>query len=152
MEKELADGLNEQLTSSQLIAIYQKEINELEAIVKRSLLRKNHIKLAKLRAVRNYRDELELYDQEVQKLEINQQQLEKARQAVASVIWFFNNQELSTRALEKQDIEQYSHWFSGAKDEWNSFAQNHGGYFKAPDQPLNVVMEKTFKSEEPTPN
>ena len=27
-----------------------------------------------------------------------------------------------------------------------------GGIFKAPDQPLNTVLEKTFKSEEPTPN
>ena len=27
-----------------------------------------------------------------------------------------------------------------------------GGIFKAPDQPLNSVLEKTFKSEEPTPN
>ena len=39
------------------------------------------------------------------KLEDNQAQLDKARQTVAHVIWFFNNQELSTRALEKQDPE-----------------------------------------------
>ncbi len=69
-----------------------------------------------------------------------------------NVIWFFNNQEISTRTLEKQDPEVFNQWFAKAKEEWNNFSHNRGGIFRAPDQPLNGVLEKTFKSEEPSPN
>ena len=65
---------------------------------------------------------------------------------------FFNNKEVSTRSLEKQDPEQFHQWFLIAKEEWSQFPANQGGAFKAPDQPLNLVLEKTFKSEEPPPN
>lgn len=112
----------------------------------------DHVRLAKLRSVRNYQDSLEEYAQLTSKLDDNEAQLDKARQSVANVIWFFNNQELSTRALEKQDAEAFNHWFISAKEEWDSFNNNKGGIFKAPDQPLNLVLEKTFKSEEPAPN
>jgi len=112
----------------------------------------NHVRLSKLRSVRNYKESLDEYNKLHAKLEENIAQLDKARQNVNHVIWFFNNKELSTRALEKQDSEAYNHWFTTAKEEWNSFNHNRGGYFKAPDQPLNTVLEKTFKSEEPTPN
>jgi cell division protease FtsH len=120
-------------------------VNELNSI-------EDHVRLGKLRSVRNYKESLDANNLLYAKLEDNIVQLDKARQDVSHVIWFFNNQELSTRALEKQDDEQFNHWFTTAREEWDSMAQNHGGYFKAPDQPLNTVLEKTFKSEEPAPN
>ncbi len=39
-----------------------------------------------------------------------------------------------------------------AKHEWDAFATNKGTVFRAPDQPRTLVLEKTFKSEEPSPN
>ena len=65
-------------------------------------------------------------------------------------MWYYENQELSTRALERQNSESYLHWFVNAKEEWEAFSKNKGGVFKAPDQPLNKVLEKKFKSEEPS--
>ncbi|CDR33335.1 ATP-dependent zinc metalloprotease FtsH [Criblamydia sequanensis] len=112
----------------------------------------DHVRLSNLRSIRSYKEEIDIYSQLVSRLEDNQIQLEKAAQSVAQVIWFYNNQELSTKALEKQDPEVFSHWFTNAKEEWNSFDQNAGGFFKAPDQPLNLVLEKRFKSQEPAPN
>lgn len=132
--------------------VYERALGELKGVVNELNQFEEHSRLTKLRSVRNYREAIGQLDILQARLEENQAQLDKARQAVDHVIWFFNNQEISTRTLEKQDPEQYNHWFINAKEEWNNFAQNKGGYFKAPDQPLNNVLEKTFKSEEPTPN
>lgn len=111
-----------------------------------------HVRLLQLRSVRNYKETLDENNALHTKLEDNTLQLDKARQSVNHVVWFFNGQELSTKALEKQDPEQFSQWFGTAKQEWEGMSHNHGGFFKAPDQPLNKVLEKTFKSEEPAPN
>ncbi len=143
---------NEKLSISDKLSVYNNALIALKGIVDDLNLFEDHVRLAKLRSVRNYQDSLEEYTQLVTKFDSNQAQLDKARQSVANVIWFFNNQELSTRALEKQDPEVFSHWFTSAKEEWDNFNHNKGGIFKAPDQPLNIVLEKTFKSEEPTPN
>lgn len=110
------------------------------------------VRLSKLRSVRNYKEALDELNQLTVKIEDNQVQLDKARQTVANVVWFFNNQELSTRALEKEDHEKFNQWFTNAKEEYENFNHNKGGIFKAPDQPLNKVLEKTFKSEEPSLN
>ena len=110
------------------------------------------MRLVQLRSVRNYKAQLEQFTYVNDELEKNDAQLDKARQAVANVTWYFNNQELSTRALEKQDPEVFGHWYSQAQQEWENFATNKGAVFKAPDQPRNAVLEKTFKSEEPSPN
>ena len=130
----------------------QKTLEQLQVIANQLNTPEDHIRLASLRSVRQYKDELETSTRLETQLEENEVQLNKARLAVSSVIWFFNNQELSTRALEKQDHELFNQWFKNAKEEWNNFPHNEGGMFKAPDQPLNTVLEKTFKSEEPTPN
>ncbi|MEI8365321.1 MAG: ATP-dependent zinc metalloprotease FtsH [Parachlamydiaceae bacterium] len=143
---------NEKLSPDGRVEVYASALTELSAIVNELNLVEDHVRLAKLRSVRNYQDTMEEYTRLVTKFADNEAQLDKARQSVTNVIWFFNNQELSTRALEKQDPEAYSHWFTTAKEEWESFNVNRGGFFKAPDQPLNVVLEKTFKSEEPPPN
>lgn len=131
---------------------YESALAQLQEIITDLNKAVEHIRLSDLRSVRQYKEEMERFSQVTAGLEQNQAQLDKARQSVSQVIWFFNNQELSTRALEKQDPETYSHWFANAKEEWNNFANNRGLSFKAPDQPRNLVLEKTFKSEEPAPN
>lgn len=143
---------NPQLNATQKLAVYQQTLSELQAMVNDLNQSEDHTRLSKLRSVRNYKETVEEYNKIVTKLEDNQAQLDKARQAVSHVIWFYNNQELSTRALEKQDPEKFNQWFTNAKEEWTNFDQNRGGVFKAPDQPLNTTLEKTFKSEEPAPN
>lgn len=152
VDKEVTDANSQQLTSTQRIVIYEKALNSLQSVINELDQEEDHVRLGKLRSVRSYREALDEYHQINARLEDNQIQLDKARQAVANVIWYFNNQELSTRALEKQDPEVYGQWFVKAKEEWNHFNQNRGGMFRAPDQALNTVLEKTFKSEEPSPN
>lgn len=152
LDKDVADAVIATITPSQQLQVYQRALTQLDTITKELNGFEDQARLSQLRSVRNYKEEIDQYSQLTQKLDDNQQQLDKARLAVTSAIWFFNGQELSTRTLEKQESEQFARWFSGAKEEWTNFTQNHGGYFKAPDQPLNSVLEKTFKSEEPTPN
>ncbi|MBA3816468.1 MAG: ATP-dependent zinc metalloprotease FtsH [Parachlamydiaceae bacterium] len=142
----------EKMSVSQQAKTYASALADLQVVFNELNQMEDHARLTKLRSVRNYMDSMEEYSKLSAKLDDNVAQLDKARQSVANVIWFFNNQEMSTRALEKQDSEQFSHWFTNAKEEWDNFNANRGGIFKAPDQPLNTVLEKTFKSEEPTPN
>ncbi|WP_052354748.1 ATP-dependent zinc metalloprotease FtsH [Candidatus Protochlamydia sp. R18] len=150
IDKEVADSGTTSL--SEQLAAYGHALVSLKAIVDELNHEEDHIRLAKLRSVRNYKETLDEYNQINTRLDDNQIQLDKARQSVSNVIWYFNNQELSTKALEKQDPEVYNQWFSKAKEEWANFSHNRGGIFRAPDQPLNAVLEKTFKSEEPSPN
>ncbi|CAF23364.1 ATP-dependent zinc metalloprotease FtsH [Candidatus Protochlamydia amoebophila] len=150
IDKEVADSGATSL--SEQLAAYGHALVNLKAIIDELNHEEDHIRLAKLRSVRNYKETLDEYNQINTRLDDNQIQLDKARQSVSNVIWYFNNQELSTKALEKQDPEVYNQWFSKAKEEWANFSHNRGGIFRAPDQPLNAVLEKTFKSEEPSPN
>ncbi len=136
---------------TQVIA-YRMVLSELTHVIGELNRAEDHLRLAKLRSVRNYAETVKHYEEVTHQLEDNQTQLDKARDAVNGVIWYFNNAELSTRALEKQDSEQYHQWFLNAKNEWDHFDENRGAFFKAPDQALNTVLEKTFRSEEPTPN
>ncbi len=131
---------------------YRNALNQLTSLVGNLGREMDGVRLGALRSVRNYVEEVKQYAQSSAELEKNEALLDKSRPKVASVIWFFNNQELSTRALEKQDPEVFAHWFVQAKGEWNSFSDNKGLVYRAPDQPRNVVLEKTFKSEEPSPN
>lgn len=139
-------------TVDQQLNSYKLAIAQLKGIVSELNSEQQHARLLQLRSVRNYKTEVEQSAAVSEELEKNEAQLDKARQSVASVIWFFNNKELSTRALEKQDPELYSQWFAQAKQEWDNFPNNRAAVFKAPDQPRNAVLEKTFKSEEPSPN
>ena len=113
---------------------------------------KQEMRLSGLRSVRNYKLLIEQYNTSLDEIEKNDTQLDKARQSVAQVTWYFNNHELSTRALEKENPEEFHRWFLDAKTEYDHFGENHGLAFKAPDQPRNLVLEKEFKSEEPSPN
>ncbi|CUI17024.1 Cell division protein FtsH [Candidatus Protochlamydia naegleriophila] len=152
IDKDVAEISAASMSPFQQLTVYGHALDNLRTIVDELNQEEDHIRLTKLRSVRNYKETLDEYNQINTRLDDNQIQLDKARQAVANVIWYFNNQELSTRALEKQDPEIYNQWFAKAKEEWNNFNNNRGGIFRAPDQPLNAVLEKTFKSEEPSPN
>lgn len=138
--------------NSERLQSYRAALNSLLGIDSQLNTEQQGVRLLQLRSVRNYTVDLQQYNNTFEEIVQNEAQLDKARQAVAQTIWFFNNKELSTRALERQDAEAYSHWFANAKEEWSNFSTNSGAIFKAPDQPRNTVLEKTFKSEEPSPN
>lgn len=150
LEQEVA-SVSDQNVQEQ-ISTYRNALTVLDEITADLNKEQQNVRLLQLRSVRNYKAELEQYAYANEELEKNNAQLEKARSSVANVTWYFNNQELSTRALEKQDPEVFGHWFNQAKQEWDNFTANKGAIFKAPDQPRNAVLEKTFKSEEPSPN
>jgi cell division protease FtsH len=139
-------------SSQQMIAVYGNTLSQLKLIVEALNTETGNARLVQLRSVRSYLADLTQYNQVVDDMAQNDSQLDKARQGVANVIWYFNNQELSSRALEKQNPEAFSNWFSQAKHEWDAFATNKGIAFRAPDQPRTLVLDKTFKSEEPSPN
>ncbi|MFZ0566095.1 MAG: ATP-dependent zinc metalloprotease FtsH [Chlamydiales bacterium] len=152
LAKEINDTEGPSVPIATKIGIYEGVLVQLQSIVDTLNQPVENIRLSELRSVRQYKEEMQQYAHLSQQLEHNEAQLEKARQTATSMIWFFNNKELSTRALERQDPETFSHWFANAKEEWESFKINKGLAFKAPDQPRNLVLEKTFKSEEPAPN
>lgn len=131
---------------------YGEILQELQVLAQSLSEQQQGARLLGLRSVRSYLETLDQYNTITQALSSNAVSLGKARQKVSDVIWFFNNQELSTNALEKQDPEAFYHWYASAKAEWQNFAQNRGLAFKAPDQPRNAVLEKKFRSQEPSPN
>lgn len=131
---------------------YKNGVSQLTAMIGHLGRETDGVRLGSLRSVRGYVENLKQYAEISQELVKNEALLDKARQKVSSVIWFFNNQELSMRSLEKQDPEVFGHWFAQAEQEWKAFEANQGLEFRAPDQPRNAVLEKTFKSQEPAPN
>lgn len=153
IEREV-DRVNDatKITNAQRLQVYEHALDKLQGIVTQLNKMEDHVRLSQLRSVRNYKSSIDEYSQVGAKLEDNTVQLDRAQTAVNHVIWFFNNKELSTKALAKQDGEAFNHWYLNAKEEWDNFSQNRGGTFKAPDQPLNLVLEKRFKSEEPGTN
>lgn len=152
LDREVANISTSNSNVNLKLSVYDKAIKQLGSIVEEMNTVKDHVRLDQLRSVRNYKEAVDEYNAVAVKLDENEAQLDKARQSVASVVWFFNNKELSTKSLEREDPEKYTQWFNNARKEWEGFNANRGGVFKAPDQPLNAVLEKTFKSEEPAPN
>ncbi len=152
LDKQVSSADTSDLGVNQRLALYSSVMTSLGNVVTDLNAQEDHLRLAKLRSVRDYRETFTKYEGLVSELEDNQLQLDKARQTVAEVVWYFNNQELSTKQLERQDPEIFHQWFLHAREEWNQFPENRGGVFRAPDQPLNLVLEKTFKSQEPAPN
>jgi cell division protease FtsH len=150
MVQQLASAADQ--PAEQQLRTYRTLFTQLNAFMGQLNRENEGVRLGALRSVRAYVEELKQYAHIAQELDKNEALLDKSRQKVASVIWFFNNQELSTRALEKQDPEVFGHWFAQAKEEWGSFNANKGLTYRAPDQPRNTVLEKTFKSQEPSPN
>ena len=151
-EVDAANASSAGQNQEQRLNAYQNALTQLNFVVAELDKDQQNFRLLQLRSVRSYKAALEQFNYVADELEKNDAQLDKARQSVANVIWYFNNQELSTRILEKQDPEAFSQWFAQAKQEWENFSANKGALFKAPDQPRNTVLEKTFKSEAPSPN
>ncbi|MGD0665678.1 MAG: ATP-dependent zinc metalloprotease FtsH [Rhabdochlamydiaceae bacterium] len=139
-------------STQEQLAVYSNVLSQLQGIVTQLNTEQDNARLVQLRSVRSYLGDVGQLTQITEDSAKNDVQLDKAREAVATVSWFFNNQELSTRSLEKQDPETFSHWFAQAKKEWDAFPSNKGTIFKVPDQPRTLVLDKTFKSEEPSPN
>jgi cell division protease FtsH len=150
LDQQLLSGINHSV--EQQIALYEQIAGKLSNLLQNIGIEHDGVRLSALRSVRSYVDEFQRYARVSTDLEKNVAQLDKARQKVSSVIWYFNNQEMSTRSLEKQDADTFGYWFAQAKQEWENFDLNKGLSYRAPDQPRNTVLEKTFKSQEPAPN
>ncbi|MBS0622003.1 MAG: ATP-dependent zinc metalloprotease FtsH, partial [Verrucomicrobia bacterium] len=110
------------------------------------------VRLSLLRSVRAYTNTLSDYSETLVSLSQAEAAVDKAREAVVNVLWFFDNKELSTRALERQDRELYNQWFQQAKQQWDNFSENKGLPLRAIDQPRTLALERTFTSEPPAPN
>jgi cell division protease FtsH len=152
LETDLASINRKDIAPQQKRAEFQVALTALAKIVAEINEEQGGFRLSALRSVISYKFSLEQYGLLSQTYDRNTAELNKARKAVSSVVWFFNDKELSTSALEQQDVEAYSLWYAQAKQEWESFAVNKGNFFKAPDQPHNRVLDRTFKSEQPAPN
>jgi cell division protease FtsH len=141
-----------QTTFADKLAQYQGALDELDKISIDLNTEHGGVRLQGLRSVRSYLEDLDQFTLITRNLETNEAQLNKARSQVSEVVWFFNNKELTTKALERQDPESYQQWYAQAQKEWEGFDNNKDLTFKAPDQPRNLVLERTFKSTEPSPN
>jgi cell division protease FtsH len=150
--KERLAKADEQLNGSGDLAVYASVLGAAKQVIDELGVDQSGVRLGELRSVRSYVQDVQTYTEVMAALEENEQLLDKARSKVASVTWYFNNQELSTRALEKQDREAYCQWFTQAEAEWTHFGSNKGLDFRAPDQPRSVVLDRTFQSQEPAPN
>lgn len=138
--------------SQEKLAILNESLSDLDDIILSLNKLEDNARLLGVRSVRNYLQTLAQSNVVYQEIEKNDALLIKARQLVANTVWYFNNNELSTKSLESQDPEIFNHWFVAAKNEMDNFEANKGLPFKAPDQERNTVLEKTFKSQEPSPN
>ena len=128
--------------------VLQKSFSSIQSVIDKLDMIEDHVRLLKLRSVRDYIKQLEQFSDQTKKIDEIDQKLDRAYLAVQNYVWFFNNEELTSRELEKQPIEAFHQWFIAAKEEYSRFEDNKGLSFKAPDQPVNKVLEKTFKSEE----
>lgn len=102
--------------------------------------------------MRDYANLLKQFVDDQFTLDKTDQRLENARKEVQSATWYFNDSALSTRALERQDADEYAQWFLQAQRAWDNFESNKDGAFKVPDQPRNAVLDRTFTSQEPAFN
>lgn len=153
--KDLEINLYQAKTASStedMLNVCAQSLSSLQLISQDLLMKNQGVAFVSLRNVKSYLSTLDSYETVQSSFDANQLQLDKARSLVASTTWYFNNQELTTQALEKQDPDTYSKWFQGAKAENDAFNANRGLEFRAPDQPRNLVLDKTFKSVDPSPN
>lgn len=130
----------------------QQAVQTLEEIVYALQQTKDNVALVQLRSVRRYSENLKRLAVLSMSLAANEGQLDRARESVIGLAWYFNDIELSTKMLEKQDADTYHQWFSKAQEEWQNFQYNQGQSFRVPYQPRNKVLEKHFRSVEPPPN
>jgi cell division protease FtsH len=131
---------------------YGAALEQLGAIVTQLNTWEEGARLTQIRSVRGYGEDLQAYADASVQFVNNTQTLDQARNEVAEVVWYFGNQELSSRRLEQQDPDLLNQWYQQASQEWAGFDANKGLPFKAVDQPRNLVLEKNFRSQAPTPN
>lgn len=143
---------NNTLSARELISGYGLLIGRVEGVTTELMKENGGVRLAGLRSIRNYLVDLDQYNKVVIQSQDNSAQLAKAQKSVSGVTWFFNDKEMSTKTLMAQSAEDFSLWFASASHEWENFDANQGLPFKAPDQPRNNVLEKTFTSKENSPN
>ncbi len=139
-------------TGTAALTTFASAIDSLKGIVAQLDEPVEGTRLSQLRSVRNYNQTLGDYQTTLVELTQAELQLDQAREPVSGVLWFYAGKELSTRALERQDSEGFNQWFQQAKQEWDQFSVNKALPFRAVDQPRNLVLERTFKSEAPAPN
>lgn len=132
--------------------VYKGFMQQLQNIALQLDQKSGNARLLPLRSVRSYIHTLNTYRDINDQLHAVKSKLNRAKDGIGDIIWFFNNKELSTRMLEKAEGEEFRQWFKHANKEWKSFVLHQGMAFKAPDQPRNAVLEKTFPSAEPPPN
>lgn len=143
---------NPQLSYSERLAVYKEVFASVAQVSHKLAEKQGDIRFRELRSVRAYLEQLEKLAVVTADVRKNDVQLAKSRGQVQNVIWFFNNQEISTNELMKKPPEEYQRWFLHANTEWKAFEANKNLSFKAPDQPRTLALEKTFKSEEPPTN
>ncbi len=152
-DRELKAAMNNAgLSYTDRLAAYHKVFVQVERVSGQLDGAVDDVRCYDLRSVRAYMEQIQKLNVIATDYRKNSLQLAKARNKVASVIWFYNNQEISTKELEQKSPDEYQRWFVSADKEWKTFEGNKGLAFKAPDQPRTTVLEKTFKSEEPAPN
>jgi len=144
----IQEALSTGVEHSLRLETLRTSIASLSSIIVRLDQVEDHVRLKELRSVREYLSSLKQYSELSKKIEENSIRLERALQPVSDFVWYFNNEEISSRVLAQEPPEIFHQWFVAAKEEWKNFDINTGAVFKAPDQPLNKVLEKTFKSEE----
>lgn len=144
----LQNALNTSTPAQARLDVLQAAVRSTDGIIIALDKVEDHVRLKALRSVREYGRCLDQFAEISKKIDENSMRLDRAYQPVADYVWFFNNEEVSSRALAKEPADVFHQWFVTAKDEWNLFEVNKTTMFKAPDQPVNKVLEKTFKSEE----
>jgi cell division protease FtsH len=151
LEESLSQASSKMLPIEKL-GLYKSVIVQLQEVMTALFQPQDGVRFSQLRALRAYVEDLNQFSVVASRFETNEAELSKARESVANVIWFFNNKELTTKSLERQDPETYEQWFAQAQEEWKNFDANRSLSFKAPDQPRNIALDKTFKSQEIAPN
>lgn len=140
------------LTGDADISTYGKVLAHLKKVSRTLQSSVNGVTLYGLRSVRNLMERRSDYLRVDSEYINNTAKLAKSESKVANVVWFFNDKEVSSKGLTSVNSEEYHRWFVATKTEWESFPKNAGQPFNSPDQPRNVVLEKTFKSEQPPVN
>lgn len=154
--KEAAQLLSNESLSDKQLSLALRDIGQvITTVLSGSGEGSSTIYLKNLRAVRNYYVDVVAYQGVEADLLKNNAQLQRQRDTVKSLQWFYSGSLLSTAKLidaQEKDPETFDQWYQGAQREINQFPANSGKSFKAPDQQMTPVLEKKFKSEQPPTN
>ena len=140
------------LKSDPDVSVYGEVIGNLKRVVAGLITINNGVRLYGLRNLRDYLEEREAFEKVSHSYAENHLKMKKSEAKVSNVIWFYNNKEVSTSTLATMNSDDFHRFYVAAKKEWEAFAKNEGLAFRSPDQPRNLVLEKTFKSKEPDTN